>query len=205
MADNPNTTENTKYIDSARPRGMRLLLLSFIILIAGIVIGSASTTLLIQKNSGKIVGSFQRNAGRMTHRLKERLDLSEEQFNKIEPIITEHMDELRDIQEVAHPLISSEISEMKEEISALLTDEQKLLWDRQMMPLERGFEVRGGMRRGGGPGGYGRGPGPRRGGEPRGPGRNRRDGQFGNPEDQMWREELRKSREMHISDQNSWQ
>jgi hypothetical protein len=171
MTNNSNKTENSKTLSIARPNSLRMVMLSAIILIAGIVIGSAATTLLIQKSSDKIPGPGKGAAGRMTHRLKERLRLTDEQFAKIEPIIKQHMDKLSDIQKNARPLIETQVNQMKEKISALLTDKQKEKWEKQMKNLERGFR----MRRGPGPHGP-RGDGI--GGRPRGP---RRDGQGGGP------------------------
>ena len=183
MTDNSNKTENIKPLHLTHPGQLRLILLSLVILIAGIVIGSAGTSLIIQKNAASLPRPVKGGAGRMTHKLKERLDLSDEQFAKIKPIINKHMKKLRAIQESAHPLIVSEIDEMKESISLLLTEEQNLSWEKQLSSLERGFQHRG-MRRG--PGGQrglrgprgpgGAGPGrkggqKRPGGGPYGPGR----------------------------------
>jgi hypothetical protein len=176
MTDNSNKTENIKPLHLTHPGQLRLILLSLVILIAGIVIGSAGTSLIIQKNAASLSRPVQGGAGIMTHKLKERLDLSDEQFAKIEPIINKHMKKLREIQESAHPLIVSEIDEMKESISLLLTEEQNLSWEKQLSSLERGFQHRG-MRRGPGgkrgPRGGQRGPG----GGPYGPDPGRKGGQ----------------------------
>ena len=169
MTDNQNKTENSKPTSISRPNNLRMVLLSAIILLAGIVIGSAGTTLLIQKNSSKIPGPGRDAAEKITHKLKERLRLTDEQFAKIEPIIKKHMDKLGDIQKNARPLLETQVNQMKEKISALLTDIQKEKWEKQMKYLERGFR----MRRGSGPHGS-RGDG--KGGGPRGP---RWDGQGG--------------------------
>lgn len=198
MVDKLNTTECHKALTAVKPNQLRLVLLSLIILVAGIVIGSAGTILIIQKNSGKLAGPIQGDAGRMTHRISERLSLSDEQFGKIKPLIEKHMGKLRSIQEVARPLISSEISEMKENISAFLTDEQKILWEKQMLSFERRFQDKRKMRRdgrnakpGGGPDGrrgQGSGRQPRRNFAPSPSDRpldryrNRPDGQFGTPD-----------------------
>lgn len=223
MTDNSNTTGILKAHNAAGPSQMRLVILSMVILIAGIVIGSAGTALFIQKNSGKLAGPIQGGADRMTRQLRERLNLSDEQFGKIEPIIKEHMDKLRGIQDDARPLIESEISEMKADISKLLSDAQKLLWERQIMFLERGFQGHRRMGRGGGsdgspdggrPYGHGRGTGRgkspegagrglRQGMGPYGPGQNRRDGKFGDPEIPMRGESFRMGMQPPFNDHNS--
>jgi len=177
MTDNTNKTEN---MSLDRPSNSRMVLLSVVILLAGIVIGSAGTTLVMQKNSRKIPGPGSGAAERMTRRIKDRLELTDEQFVKIEPLIKTYMDELDIIKEKNRPLIEEIVGKMKKEISALLTDDQKASWEKQMKYFERGFQMRrghggrrgpgggqGGGRRGPGSGG-GRGMGP--GGGPYGPG-----------------------------------
>ncbi|MCF7955954.1 MAG: hypothetical protein K9M75_09155 [Phycisphaerae bacterium] len=173
MTDGLNKIEN-KTPGITRQKNLRMLLLSMVILVAGIVIGSAGTTLIIGKNSREIHPSGPGSAERMTSRLKERLDLSDEQFAKIEPIIKTHMDKLRDIQDKARPLIESQVTQMKNKISNLLTDDQKQTWETQMKFLERGFRMQRGS-------GRGHGPGEGRGGSPYGPGSQRvpREGQEG--------------------------
>jgi len=151
MTDGSNKTEN-KTPGIARPNNLRMLLLSAVILVAGIVIGSAGTTLIIGKESGKIHLAGPGSAERMTNRLRERLDLSDGQFAKIEPIIKTHMDKLRLVQEQARPQIEVLVKQMKEQISALLTDDQKLRWEKQMKYLERGFRMQRGSGRGHGSG-----------------------------------------------------
>lgn len=147
MTDGSNKTEN-KTPGIARPNNLRMLLLSAVILVAGIVIGSAGTTLIIGKDSRKIRPPGEGPAKIMTSRLREHLGLSDQQFAKIEPIIKTHMDKLRKIQEQARPQIEVEVNQMKEEISKLLTDDQKQRWEKQMKYFERGFRMQRGHGRG---------------------------------------------------------
>ncbi|MBW8016281.1 MAG: hypothetical protein FVQ82_08850 [Planctomycetes bacterium] len=175
MTDKSDTTENPKPLAIRRPKNLRMVLLSLVILTAGIVIGSATTTLFIQKNSRK-PGDY-RPGGRMILRLKKRLDLSDDQSEKIEPIIKTFMDKHRIIKEKARPQVEALVSEMKEGISALLTEDQKEKWQEWQKHIERGFR----MRRGPGPhrpkgSGYGGGPHRPRDGRGPGGGRGPRDG-----------------------------
>ena len=146
-----NKIENKTH-GTARPKNLRMLLLSAVILVAGIVIGSAGTTLLIRNNSHRPPRPGAASAKRITDKLKDRLELSDEQFAKIEPIIKAHMDKLREIQQQARPQIEGEVNQMKEEISTLLTDDQKQKWEKHMKYLERIFRKQRGPGRGHGSG-----------------------------------------------------
>lgn len=150
MTDGSKKIEN-KTPGISGPHNLRMILLSTVILIAGIVIGSAGTTLIIQKNSRK-PKPRPVDAEIMTHKLKDRLELSDKQFAKIKPIIKTHMDKLREIQTNARPLIEVQVNQMKEKISVLLTEAQKETWEKQIKYLERGFRMQRGSGRGHGPG-----------------------------------------------------
>jgi hypothetical protein len=175
MTDNSNTTENTKTVTIPGSSNLRMILLSLVILTAGIIIGSAGTTLITRKNFAMHPKHGAGAAERMTRGLKKRLGLSDKQFKKIKPIIKMHMNKLSGIQDVARPLIEAEVSEMKEKISALLTDDQKERWERQIKRFEKGLRMHRGPGEGRGPGpgphGPGGGRGMRPGGDGRGPGR----------------------------------
>jgi len=215
MTDGSNKIEN-KTPGIARPNNLRMLLLSAVILVAGIVIGSAGTTLIIDKESGKIHSAGPGSAERMTSRLRERLDLSDGQFAKIEPIIKTHMDKLRLVQEQARPQIEALVKQMKEQISALLTDDQKLTWGKQMKYIERSFRMQRGSGRGHGPGESRGGRGVRggqEGGRGYGPGgegrRSRRGPNMPGPDGEMRRQRQPQNPDLYrpppIQDQNTSQ
>jgi hypothetical protein len=201
MTDNSNTTGNSKTMPIGRPHNLRMLLLSMVILVAGIVIGSAGTTLIIQKSS-RNHEPRPVDAERMIHRLRNRLDLTDEQHDKIEPIIKTFMDKHRVIKEKARPQVEELVNNMKEDISALLTEDQKQRWEKQMKYFERGFRMQRGPGRGRGPGDGRGGPRGPRGGQgggrgfgPGGEGRRPRRGP--GPDGEMWRQRQPENPDFH--------
>ena len=203
----------------AKPNNLRMILLSTVILIAGIVIGSAGTTLIIQ-NSHRPPKPGAGSTKIITHKLRERLDLTDEQSAKIEPIIKTNMDKLRKYQQEARPKIEAVVKQMKEQISNLLTDDQNARWEKQIKDLEGRFRMhresgrgrRHSEGRGGGP--YGpRGDQGNRGFGPGGEGRRPRrmpdqPGQRGpGPGAEMWSQRQREYQDFQrpptIQDQNT--
>jgi len=136
-----------------KSHNLRMAFLSVLILVSGIVIGSAGTMLMSQKKTVIKRPAFHpKMAGAMIRKIGERLDLSDEQHEKVKPIIRSTMVRLRKIQESAQPLIKHEITQMKTQISAELTEEQKVVWKKHVRRIEKNFKPG----RGGGRGGKGK-------------------------------------------------
>lgn len=172
MSDKSNTTETPKPVTVHHSNNLRMILLSMVILVAGIVIGSSGTMIMVKRNSPdhgpSITGSKM-----LTLRLVHMLDLEEKQSEKIEPVIKKHFDKLDELRRKNQPLITSTIKEMNNEISSHLTDEQKEKWKEEIEKFQKqkGFRRYRGHGQGRGPGPGSRGPGDGSRGPGRGPGR----------------------------------
>ncbi len=160
MGDAMNQTETTDSpnVDYMRKlHRWRMAFFGLVILLAGLVIGVSSTLMLVRhRERGRPWGPefFSR---RMMDRMQRDLDLSTEQEKKIGAIVKDRMEKLDDIRMEARPRITEQLKLMNEEISAVLTEEQKRIWQRSFRRLPG--EVR--------PPGPGPGEGPRhRGGPP---------------------------------------
>jgi hypothetical protein len=75
--------------------------------------------------------------------LRRNLNLSQEQSDKIEPIIDGSMKKLRDIRENARTEIESTLQQMNKEISSILTESQRQRWQRELNRLQRELRPRG--------------------------------------------------------------
>ncbi len=156
----------------------RMAFFGLVILLAGIVIGAASMSILAPDRLTRPPQPLETATRMMIGRLGRELGLSPEQDEKIGPILQNHMQKLDDIRAGARIEITEQLRQMNEGISEVLTEEQKRIWQRwllllqaQLRPPERGpgegGRHRGGpqerMRRGPGPFGPGRRPvGPNR-------------------------------------------
>jgi hypothetical protein len=82
--------------------------------------------------------------------LRRDLGLSPEQSEKIQPILDNHMEKLHEIRMDARSEIDKALAQMNEDISDILTEQQKRIWQRSLDRLERELHP-GGPRRGEGP------------------------------------------------------
>jgi hypothetical protein len=158
MGDAMNQTETTDSptVDYIRKlHRWRMAFFGLVILLAGVVIGGASTLMLVRHRPMGPPPGPEFVSGRMVHDLQRDLDLSPEQAKKIGAIVKEHMQEMDNIRIEARPKIAEQLRRMNEEISAVLTEEQRQIWQQnwrqQFHPFQR--EMRpGGPRPGEGPG-----------------------------------------------------
>ncbi len=142
----------------------RMAFFGIVILLAGIVIGGASILILMPK---KVIGPSagpEFDSLRVIRPLRNNLGLTEEQAEKIKPILDGHMQKLQEIRESARSEIGQILEQMNTEISSVLTEEQKQKWtgeverlQRQIRPGRRWGDGMGGQRRGGEQGGLRRG------------------------------------------------
>jgi len=147
----------------------RMAFFGMVILLAGVVIGAASMSIMGPNRLTRPPRPPEIATRMMIERLRSELGLSPEQDEKIEPILQNHMQKLDDIHADARTEITEQLREMNEEISAVLTEDQKQIWQRwlyllqrQLRPPERG-PGEGGRHRGGpqermmrrGPGSFG--------------------------------------------------
>lgn len=150
----------------------RMAFFGLAILLAGIVIGAASTLILVRPRPIGWPGGPEFVSEGMLRSLQRYLHLSREQADKVESILQKHMRKLHEIRMNARPQIVEQLRLMNEEISAVLTEQQKQIWQDRLQQLQRQLQPRG-RRWGGGaegpPRGRGRGkfgPPPTRNGPP---------------------------------------
>ena len=174
------TTDNLVVSHINKAHTWRMAFFGLIILIAGIVIGGSSMLILAPNKLIQPPPGPEFRSLRMIPPLSRDLGLDPEQAEKIKPILDKHMQKLNTIRIEARSEIGETLKQMNEEIGAILSDEQKQLWQRELDRLQGelrgggpgrgegpGGRFRGGQqdrfRRGPGPGGPGPGPfGPRR-------------------------------------------
>ncbi len=133
-----------------------------VIFIAGIVIGGASMSIFTTHKLTRPARGREFNSLQVLPPLRRNLDLSKEQTEKIKPILDEHMKKLHELRENARSEIENTLKQMNEEISKILNQRQRKIWQRELGRLQRNL-------RPGGPRRNGMGAGARRGNETGGP------------------------------------
>jgi len=147
---NQTETNNNQIIDYMRKvHRWRMAFFGLVILLAGIVIGATSVIILLKpKPIGPSAGP-EFVSETMIRGLGRQLRLSPEQKEKVESILQEHMQKLHEIRMNARPQIAEQLRLMNEEISSVLTEQQRQIWQERLLPLQRQLRQRG-PRRGSG-------------------------------------------------------
>jgi FtsZ-binding cell division protein ZapB len=145
------TTDNPIVSNINKTHMWRMAFFGLIILVAGIAIGGSSMLIFAPEKIIKPPKAPEFASGRMVGRLHRELRLTPEQTEKIEPILKEHMETLHNIRIDAQDQIGEALEQMNKQISSILTDGQKRMWQKRLRHLQSPL-------RGGGPG-WGEGPG----------------------------------------------
>jgi hypothetical protein len=106
-----------------------------IILAAGIIIGSASMSILTAHKMTTTSPSGQFDS--LMPRLNRILGLTQQQGNKIRPILDGHMQHLQELRENARIDIINTLDQMNKEISPILAQRQKIVWQQELVRIQR--------------------------------------------------------------------
>ena len=144
----------------------RTAFFGLVILAAGIVIGGASMSILTTRRLAA-QPSPRPAFNDLVIRLRRNLELSQGQTNKIRPIIDKYMQQLQELRENARIDIINTLEQMDTQVSFILNERQKIIWQRELLSLQRDLNpeiprVIGGRRRGAEPVGPRAGRGQRR-------------------------------------------
>ena len=115
----------------------RMAFFGLIILLAGIAIGTAATLILSRERLTAPPPGPEIAGERMIRNLQRHLQLSPEQAQEIKPILQKHLRRLHEIRMKVRPKIVEQLRLMNEEISSLLNDHQKELWQQHLQRLQR--------------------------------------------------------------------
>jgi len=127
----------------------RMAFFGLVILLAGIVIGATSVIVLLKPKPVGPPAGPEFVSETMIRGLRRQLGLSPEQIEKVESILQKHMQKLHEIRMNARPQIAEQLRLMNEEISSVLTEQQRQIWQERLLPLQRQLRQRG-PRRGNG-------------------------------------------------------
>lgn len=115
----------------------KLLLLGLVILLAGMTIGAAGTLFVVRRavlHAAQHPGELPERA---LDRLDRRLDLTDAQRAEIERILRQRMRRLAALRERLRPHVDRELDALDEEISDVLTPQQRERWQRDYRRLRR--------------------------------------------------------------------
>jgi len=112
-----------------RPRRWVRILVALLIFVGGMVCGGGLTIIGAVERIHHAIHHPEEVPGRITHYLKRRLDLSDDQTQQVEQIIREHQKNLQEIRRGVQPRVEAELELLRQDISQVLTPEQRDKWD----------------------------------------------------------------------------
>jgi Spy/CpxP family protein refolding chaperone len=104
--------------------------------VSGILAGIAGTHVFLHRGGRPHVP--RRASHFMVERLDHRLDLTDEQERRVEAILERRHEQMEKIWASTHPRIEAEIKATNDEISSILTPEQRVKFEEIKMRMGRG-------------------------------------------------------------------
>jgi Spy/CpxP family protein refolding chaperone len=132
--------EREPQIDTlAKPKRRRLwnALLALVIFVAGVGVGSGLTYRNVSGHFKKHFHEPLTLADKITHRMKKRLDLTDEQTVQVRNILLENLKEFQSIRAEIRPRLNAQIEKTQNELEAVLTPEQSRKLELRFHELRR--------------------------------------------------------------------
>jgi hypothetical protein len=120
-----------------RRRWLRTVLLATAIFVCGVLVGGGLTFKIIASGYKR---SFQEPAvlaEEITHRMKRRLDLTEDQVQQVRRIILEQQMAFQSLRKEFRPRLDDQIEKTRRELTAVLTPEQARKWEKRFAHIQR--------------------------------------------------------------------
>ncbi len=127
------------------------VILASIIFLSGIFVGVVGTGFIIWERVVYNIRNLDTLPDRIVTRLDQRLNLSDEQQQSITGIVDRHMATLFDLREEVQPRVTGVLHDLRDEIAAELTEEQRALFLQRFDALREEFAESGALGNGAGP------------------------------------------------------
>jgi hypothetical protein len=123
----------------ARPRRrwIRTALLALIIFVSGVLVGGGLTFKFLTAGFKRFFQEPEALAESITHRMKKRLDLTDEQAVQVRRIILERTKAFQSLRKEVQPKLDAEIENTRREVAAVLTAEQARKWEKSFRRFSR--------------------------------------------------------------------
>ncbi len=111
-----------------RRRFWKQALLSLIIFASGAIVGTCTTLILIRQQVHHRIHHPEEMPGKIAARMQRKLDLSNEQTEQVQAILTERQQAIQQIRREFQPQLEAELNQMQEQVAHLLDDSQRMAW-----------------------------------------------------------------------------
>lgn len=130
------TSRRVEPRSSSKKGRWRLLLAGVVILVCGIVIGSGLTIIVVRKMIINSMRHPERIPNRITRRMKRKLDLTDEQAQRVKETVARYMHQLERIRKESRPRVYRQLEMLKEEVAKILNEKQRKVWRKRFKKLE---------------------------------------------------------------------
>jgi hypothetical protein len=111
-----------------RRRSWKTWLLALLIFLAGSVVGGAFTAGVIARSVQRAIAHPEEAPTRITARLARRLDLTDDQRERVRQIIASKQQSLLEIRRDVQPRVETQLEQLESEIAAVLNPKQQEEW-----------------------------------------------------------------------------
>jgi hypothetical protein len=118
-------------ITRPRRRWIWTILLALVIFISGVLVGGGVTFKVITNGFKRSFQDPAVSAERITHRMKRRLDLTDEQTVQVRRIFLEQQKEIQSLRRQIRPQLEAQFEKTRRELAAVLTPEQARKWEKR--------------------------------------------------------------------------
>jgi len=114
-----------------RRRWVWTVLLALVIFVSGVLVGGGLTFKFITSGFKRSFQDPAVLADRITHRMKKRLNLTDEQAVQVRRIILEQQKAFQSLRKQVRPQLEAQIEKTRQELAAVLTPEQARKWEKR--------------------------------------------------------------------------
>jgi hypothetical protein len=106
----------------------RAFFLGIMILLCGMVIGAGGTVVVMKRIILHAIQHPEEAPQRITDRVRNKLDLTEDQAAKVKAILTERQKKIQALRRQVQPEVQKELEKAKEDVAAVLKPDQAEKW-----------------------------------------------------------------------------
>ncbi len=111
-----------------KKRRWRSFFLGVVILLCGMVIGAGGTVVVMKHIILRAIQHPEEAPQRITDRVRNKLDLTEDQAAKVKAILTERQNKIQALRRQVQPEVEKELEKAKEDVAAVLKPDQAEKW-----------------------------------------------------------------------------
>jgi len=111
------------------------VLLSLVIFASGAIVGTCATLILIRQQVHYRIHHPDEMPHKIASCLQRKLDLSDEQTNRVKAVLTERQQAIQQIRREFQPKLESQLDTLEKQVAELLDDSQSTTWRQKFQAM----------------------------------------------------------------------